>query len=247
MSESVTSTIGAQLQPLPDFQFADPFLFSAEVIASVLAVIVALYFYRFYRLTGFVYLLGLTIGFSFMTFSEILLAIDVWLEFNPTIFNTVFWMRILLLSYAFSFIAVSYYYKHREEDKPFTIRIAALSAVPIMVLMAVVIFAPPAFDFPPYNMVDEYFRVFNLIMLAYVFRSTLTSIVEQGRKEFVYIPAAFAILWLGQFAGLIYNLEAPVSAFIANHIAKVIGLALFVVVMSQVIRGKRVPRTETGT
>jgi len=242
------TTSKVQLQPLPNFDFADPFIFSMEVIAAVLAFVVALHFYRFYRLSGFVYLLGLVIGFSFITFAEFLLAIDVWLEFNPEIFNLLFWLRLLSLSYGFSFIAVSYYYKHREEDRiPWIMRIGALSVIPIMIMIALVVILPPAFDFPPYNQADEYFRVFNLIMLGYVFKSTLSSIVEQGRKEFMYIPAAYAILWLGQYSALISNLELNVGAFIAQHIAKVIGLALFVGVLSQIMKTKKVTKTETGT
>lgn len=242
------ATSKIQLQPLPNFDFSDPFIFSTEVIAAVLAFVVAFHFYRFYRLSGFVYLLGLVIGFSFITFAEMLLAVDVWLEFNPEIFNLLFWLRLLSLSYGFSFLAVSYYYKHREEDRtPFMMRIGALSVIPIMIVIAAVVILPPAFDFPAYNQVDEYFRVFNLVMLGYVFKSTLGSIVEQGRKEFMYIPAAFAVLWLGQYSALISNIDLNISAFIAQHLAKVIGLALFVGVMSQVIKGKRVPRTETET
>jgi len=237
-----------QLQFLPNFDFADPFIFSSEVIAAILAFVVVFYFYRFYRLSGFVYLLGLVIGFSFITFAEILLAVDVWLEFNPEIFNLFFWLRLLSLSYGFSFLAVSYYYKHREEDRtPWMMRIAALSAIPIMIMISLVMIVPPAFDFPAYNQADEYFRVFNLVMLGYVFKSTLGSIVEQGRKEFLYIPAAYAILWLGQYSALISNLDLNVSAFIAQHIAKVTALALFVGVLSQVMRAKKVAKTETET
>jgi len=235
-----------QLQPLPNFDYADPFIFSSEVIAAVLAFVVALHFYRFYRLSGFIYLLGLVIGFSFITFAEVLLAVDVWLEFDMDVFNLLFWLRLLSLTYGFSFIAASYYYKHREEDKtPLMMRIGALSAIPLTVLVVVLVFIPPAFEIPPYNQVDEYFRVFNLVVLAYVFRSTLSSIVEQGRKEFMYIPTAYAVLWLGQYSSLIFGLDGNLSAYVAALVAKVTGLALFVGVLSQVTRAKRVARTET--
>jgi len=237
-----------QLQTLPNFEFADPFIFSTEVIAATIAFVVAFHFFRFYRLSGFVYLLGLATGFSFITFAETMLALDVWLEFNPEIFNLLFWMRLLSISYGFSFLAVSYYYKHREDDKvPWMMRIGALSVIPIMTMIALVVILPPALDFPPYNMVDEYFRAFNLVVLAYVFKSTLGSIVEQGRKEFMYIPAAYAILWLGQYSSLIFSIDGSNSAFIAAHIAKVTGLAIFVGVLSQVIRARKIAKTETET
>lgn len=233
-----------QLQLLPNFDFADPFIFSNEVIASLLAFVIAFLFYRFYRISGLRHLLGLAIAFIFITFAEILLATDVWLEFNPELFNMLFWLRLFSLSYGFSFLAMSYYYKHREESSiPWLMRIASLSAIPIMIVTGIIVLTPPAFDLPVYNVIDEYFRVFNLIMLAYVFKSTLSSIVEQGRKEFLYIPAAYAVLWLGQYSALIFALEGSSSAFIAQHIAKTLGLALFVGVLYQVMRTKRVTRT----
>jgi hypothetical protein len=242
------TTSNVQLQPLPDFQFADPFIFSTEVIAAVLAFVVALHFYKFYRLAGFIYLLGLVIGFSFITFSELMLAIDVWLEFNPDVFNMLFWLRLLSLSYGFSFLAVSYYHKHREEDRtPWIMRIGALSVIPLAGLVVALVVLPPSFDFPPYNQVDEYFRMLNLIALAYVFRSTLVSIVEQGRKAFMYVPAAYAILWLGQYSSLTFALDGNVSSFLAAHIAKVIGLALFVGVFYQIMKEKRLAEERAKT
>jgi hypothetical protein len=232
-----------QLQLLPNFDLADPFIFSNEVIASLLAFTIAYLFYRFYRVSGLTHLLGIVIGFMFITFAEILLAVDVWLEFNPELFNMLFWLRLLSLSYGFSFLAISYYYKHREEYSiPLSMRIGALSAIPIMIVITVIVIAPPAFGLPAYNVIDEYFRVFNLFMLGYVFISTLGSIVEQGRKEFVYIPAAYAVLWLGQYSGLLFGLDGSTSAFIAQQIAKTLALALFVGVLYQVMRTKRVTK-----
>ncbi len=181
------ATSNAQLQPLPQFDFSEPIIFSIEVIAAMLALIGAFYFYRFYKITRSIHLLGPIIGFSFITFAEVLLAADVWLQFNPQIFNLLFWMRLLCLSYGFSFIAVSYFYKHREADKTMMMKVAALSAVSLIIMMAIIVIVPPVLVLPPYNEVDEYFRVFNLFMLGYVFKSTLGSIVQQGRKEFMYM------------------------------------------------------------
>ncbi len=63
----------------------------------------------------------------------------------------------------------------------------------------------------------------------------------------MYIPAAYAVLWLGQYSALVYSLDGGVGAFIAQNIAKVVGLALFVGVLYQVSRGKkRIVKLERG-
>ncbi len=240
------TTSNVQVQLLPNFDFAQPFIFSTSVIETVLAFVIAFLFYRFYRISGLVYLLGLVVGFSFISFSRSLLALNLW-ESNLEIFNMFFWLKFLSSSYGFSFLALSYYYKGSEEDRvPLMMKIGALSVIPLMMMIAIMVILRPVNGFPPpYNQVDEYFSAFNLFMLGYVFKSAIVSIVEQGRREFIYIPAAFAVLWLGQYSALIFGLDGSVSAFIAEHITKIIGLALFVGVLYQVMRGKTIARRET--
>lgn len=237
-----SSAASAQsIQPFPSFAFAGPFIFSTEAIAAILSFVVAYHFYRFYRLSGILYLLGIVIGFSFITFSNLVLATDVWLEFDPGLFNFVYWMGILSLSYGFSFLAVSYYCKHREEDKvPLLMRISALSAIPLMLVIAVVAILPLTLDLPPYHNMDEYFSAFNMVALGYVFKSTIGSIVDQGKRGFKYIPAAYAVLWLGQYSAFIYNIDGTTSVFTVQMVANLVGLTLFVGVLSKVIRRKRV-------
>jgi hypothetical protein len=246
MAEATSTTINdiQVADPVPNFDFVDPFTFSTEAIAAILALVVAFHFYRFYKVSGFVYLLGLAVGFLAIAFAEIMLAVGVWLEPNLEIYNMLFWLRLLSLSYGFSFVAMSYHYKHRDEDRtPWIMRVIAISVIPIVIVTTLVILTPPAFDFPAYNRLDEYFGVLNLVMLGYVFKSSLDSIVTQGRKEFIYIPAAFAILWLGQYSALIFDLDRNVSSFVAEHIAKILGLALFVGVLAQIRRGKKIAKT----
>lgn len=220
----------------------------SKIIASILAFVVAFYFYRYYSLSKLSYLLGIAVGFTFIAVSAVFLAIDVLLESNMELFNVIFWLRLVSLSYGFSLLAASYHYKHREtEGIPSLIRIGALSAIPVMIMIGIVVIAPPALNLPPYNDVDEYFRIFNLVMLAYVFKNALGSIIERGRKGFMYIPAAYAILWLGQYSAFIYNVDGSIVAFIAQHTIKIIALTLFVIVLSQVTRGRKVASTGVDT
>ncbi len=247
MIEAVAiATSDIQLQPFIHFDYVDAFLFSTELIATILAFVIAFNFYKYYKISGLFYLRGFVKGFSFIAFAESLLAADVLIDFSDGVTNMLLWLRLLSLSYGFSLLAVSYYYKHKQGDKlKFTLRTLSVSAIPIMTTIFVILMIiPPVFQLPSYEQVDEYFRVFNMVVLAYVFKSALNSIIEQGKKEFVYIPAAYAVLWLGQYSALIFSLDDSLSAFIAMHIAKVIGLALFAGIFLELRRLKMPEKRE---
>lgn len=244
IEDYATRTSAAQLvEPFPRLDFTDPLVFSCAVIAAILALLIVLYFYRFYKLYKLTYMHGIIASFSIISFAQLMLAVNVWIGFDSEISNLLGWFKILSYSYGFSFLALSYYYKNREEEStPLLLRIGVLSVIPMMIMLALAVFATSAFDLLPHYKLEAYFRMFNLLMLGYVFKSTLSSIVEQGRKEFMYIPAAYALLWLGQYSALIYDLDGNLSNFIAYNITKVIGLALFVGVLYQVRRMTRLAK-----
>jgi hypothetical protein len=154
-------------------------------------------------------------------------------------------MRLIASSYGFSLMALSYYYKGREEGRSTLIPIVSLSMIPILITVAVISLTEPRFDFPPYQNVDQYFSVLNLVILAYTFRGALTSILEHGRKDFIYIPLAFAVLWIGQYSALAYRLEGPISMFIGQYVAEFIGLLIFVAVLYRIMmKGRKVETSE---
>ncbi len=229
-----------QLQPLPNLDFVSPFIFSTEVIAASLAFAIALYSSKLYRRTGFLYLLDLSIGFWLIMFSEALLASDVLMKFDPVSSNFLFWLRLLSLSSGFSFIALSYRYKHMDEARTPILMIAAFSVIPLMIMMTIMVLAKSIVVLPPYSAVDQYFHVFNILILGYIIKSILGSIVEHGRKQSTYILAAYLFLGIGQFSSLIFGLGGDAGAFVSEHVARVFGLAIFVVLLYQIKKMKRV-------
>ena len=42
-----------------------------------------------------------------------------------------------------------------------------------------------------------------MIILGYIFKATITNLVKAANLELLYIPAAFASLWLAQYSSLI--------------------------------------------
>src|SRR6266704_3611095 len=94
-------------------------LFSLVVtIASIfLCSVIAMYFYRSYRFSGFGYLLGLPTGFAILAASFVFEHLNVVYSYshsNESLENLFFWIQLALQSEGFAFIALSYMLKNRS-------------------------------------------------------------------------------------------------------------------------------------
>src|SRR2546427_8809416 len=94
-------------------------LFSLVVtIASILLCsVIAMYFYRSYRFSGFGYLLGLPTGFAILAASFVFEHLHVVYSYsyaNESLENLFFWIQLSLQSEGFAFIALSYMLKNRD-------------------------------------------------------------------------------------------------------------------------------------
>jgi hypothetical protein len=73
-----------------------------------------------------------------------------------------------------------------------------------------------------------YTTIFNITVLGYIFIKSLQSLVRSANIKLLYIPAAFALLWLEQYSLLINYFDNNQFAFIASIIARLVGLSVFV-------------------
>jgi len=94
-------------------------LFSLVVtVASIfLCSVIARYFYRSYRFSGFGYLLGLPTGFAILAASFVFEHLNVIYSYsypNESLENVFFWIQLALQSEGFAFIALSYMLKNRS-------------------------------------------------------------------------------------------------------------------------------------
>jgi hypothetical protein len=93
-------------------------LFSLVVtVASIfLCSVIAMYFYKSYRFSGFGYLLGLPTGFAILAASFVFEHLHVIYSYsyaNESLENVFFWIQLALQSEGFAFIALSYMLKNR--------------------------------------------------------------------------------------------------------------------------------------
>jgi hypothetical protein len=76
-----------------------------------------------------------------------------------------------------------------------------------------------------------------MIILGYVFKSTVVSLVKGANIKLLYVPAAFALLWLGQYSMMINYFDNDSIPFIESIVARLAGLALFVYAINYAMSG----------
>ena len=237
-------------------------LFSlVATIASIfLCSVIAMYFYRSYRFSGFGYLLGLPTGFAILAASFVFEHLNVVYSYshsNESLENLFFWIQLALQSEGFAFIALSYMLKNRVSSTttanrllPTTSKILfsphnwihssikireiivsvlpmILISIPLMVTVSA-LFVQPILNETELKDMSLYTTLFDIMVLGYIFVKCLKPLVKAANIKLLYIPAAFALLWLEQYSLIMNYFDNNQFAFIGSIIVRLAGLGLFV-------------------
>ncbi len=236
-------------------------LFSLVVtIASILLCsVIAMYFYRSYRFSGFGYLLGLPTGFAILAASFVFEHLHVVYSYsyaNESLENLFFWIQLSLQSEGFAFIALSYMLKNRAGSTTIngllptaskilfsphnwihsSIKIREiivsvlpmiLISIPLMVTISA-LFVQPILNETEIKDMSLYTTLFDIVVLGYIFVKCVKPLVKAANIKLLYIPAAFALLWLEQYSLIINYFDNNQFAFIGSIIVRLAGLGLFV-------------------
>ena len=228
------------------------------IASIFLCSVISFYFYRTYRFSGYRYLLGLPTGFVILAISFIFGYLNVICSYshvNQSLENIFLWIQLALQSEGFAFIALSYMLKNRIGSTsvnavlPATSRILfspqiysnvikikemiiailpmILISIPLMVTISALVVQPILNDTELKDM-SIYMMIFNMIVLAYIFIKSLKALVKSANIKLLYIPAAFALLWLDQYSLIINCFDNNQFAFMGSIIARLVGLSLFV-------------------
>lgn len=238
----------------------NPFVLVSPAIAPTLAVtitaisvslslMISRYFFKSYTFSGFGYLLGLPAGFAFLGASFIFEAASLIYKTDPLLYPSFFWIQMTLQSEAFALIALSYYYKNSESsgsgmrvqprDVLVTMLPLAMVVIPFIVPTLSLAVAP-YFNYAGLADLSFYLRIFNMAVIAYVFKSTIASLVKAANLKMLYVPAAFALLLIEQYSLILAYFDNSVIAFIGSAAARIAGLALFAYIMHSVTSKRRI-------
>ncbi|MEP0825436.1 MAG: hypothetical protein HRF40_08125 [Nitrososphaera sp.] len=227
-----------------------PALAAAITAISVsLSLMISRYFFKSYKFSGFGYLLGLPAGFAFLAASFVFEACGLAFKADPLLYPAFFWIQIALQSEAFALIALSYYYKNSDasgsgkkvqpRDVFFTMLPLAMVAIPFIV-PTLSLATSPYFYYAGLADLSFYMRIFNMAVIAYIFKSSIASLVRAANIKMLYVPAAFALLLLEQYSLILAYFDNSVVAFIGSAAARMAGLALFAYIMHSVTSRRKV-------
>jgi hypothetical protein len=233
-------------------------------IASIsLSFIISWHFFRSYRFSGFGYLLGLPVGFTFIALSFLFEHLSLIYSNNDLAYPAFFWIQLALQSEALALIALSYRFKNNEDAGQYyigdnlltsterhqiktSVKRDILSSSLPMVMIAIPFIVPiselvsdPDFNYPALADMSFFMRLYNMAIFGYIFSSSVLSLIKAANIRLLYIPAAFAFLWLEQYSLTITYFDNSIVAFIGSLIARLAGLTLFVYVVYNVTSKQR--------
>ncbi len=225
-----------------------PVASAAFTAASViLAMVISRYFFRSYRFSGFGYLLGVPAGFVFLAASFVFEQASFAFSSDPVLYPAFFWLQLALQSEAIALIALSYLFRDSGEKRPhFGIKDAGMLLIPLAMVAVPFLLSTSEiagkgyFNYPTLADVGLYMRIFNIVVLAYIFVNATWSLARSGMPKMLYVPAAFALLGLEQYSLVMAYFDNSAFAFAGSLVARVGGLALFAYVMHSAASKRRI-------
>ncbi|MGC1933245.1 MAG: hypothetical protein WA667_30090 [Candidatus Nitrosopolaris sp.] len=195
------------------------------------------------------------IGFAVLGISFVFEQLSLIYQTYNVLYHLLFWVQLTLQSEAFALIALSYMLKNRigtstksstnldpssllvhhnmsTKAKDLFISILPMVAIsiPLTVTMSALL-VHPFLNYVELADLSFFMRLFDMIILGYIFKATIASLVKAANLKLLYIPAAFASLWLAQYSLLITYFDDSSITFIGSVSARLVGLVLFVYAM----------------
>jgi hypothetical protein len=213
-------------------------LILAEIFSAVLCFVLLKYMIRPYRVTREARYLGLPLGFAFLGLSYLFMGLAYYFE-SFLFVEEIKWLQLFTQAYAFAFLAVTYYFSKSSKSKNIRWNITYAGFVFGVAISYLVIFEPPMLGLPSYKTVDEYFRLFNILFLVYIFVHTMRSHLSKPDPKTFWIPLGYLLLGFSQYSFLIWSLDTVVVANVGAHILRITGLTVFVLVVYQTFFGSK--------
>jgi hypothetical protein len=203
-----------------------------DAVSAVICFVLVWFMTKPYRYTGERQYIGLPLAFSFLGASFVMGLIR-FVE-SPAFVDIIRWLQLFTQSYAFAFLAVTYYFSKREKKTTqLSLELAFATILSVAAVSYIFIFVAPAYDLSHFKTVDDYMRIFNIVCLSYIAIHILRRYVARPEAKTIWIPFSFFLLDFGQYCFLIWSLDASFLAFVGAHFLRSAGLLVFLIVTYQ--------------
>jgi hypothetical protein len=206
-----------------------PIRIVAEAASAILCFSLLYFMIKPYRLTRESRYLGLPLGFSFLGVSYVLGAII--LTQIVSSYVKLAWIPLLARTFAFSFIAFTYYFSKKPSKNTrllWNITLSFLIIFLIASVAAVLIFQQlAAISYMP---AQQYFRIFDMICLIFTSFYILRKHIRNPDPTTIWIPFGFILLGISQYSFLIWAIDESNFAFTGGLLIRLAGLLVFLLV-----------------
>ena len=199
-----------------------------EAASAIIFFVLVRFMIKPYQLTREGRYLGLPLGFGFLGVSSALAAFSYSPLIPQNLATSFLWPPVLARTFAFVFIAVTYFFSDRTSRRSRLLGNITISFLVIaLAILLIMLFVAPEFTFKGYSPSNVYLRAFNIACLVYVCIFTLRSHVRNPDPTTIWIPFGFIFLAISQYTLLFWYLDTSFSAFIASLVDRFVSLAIF--------------------
>lgn len=178
-------------------------LVSIHAAAIALCLVLVYFMSKPYKVMGESRYLGLPLGFGFLGLSHFFSAYTFFAP--PTLHDPVVWLQFTARSFAFAFLALSYYFAKKPSQNSRVWWNLTLSILTVALMATFVGVAISPQSTTAYLQQDMYFRIFNVVCLGFISIHTLRIFIKKkevatGSTAFGYIQLALSqfllIFWV---------------------------------------------------
>ena len=200
-----------------------------EVASAILCFILVWFMIKPYSFTRESRYVGLPLAFGLLGSSYLFSAVTY---AQPSFFpEVVLWFQLVARTFAFVFLAATYYFS-KEPSKPskLLLKITLSAIVVVVIALFLFVFFTPKFDFQNYRTASTYVRIFIMICLTYITIHVLRRHMQKPEPTTLLIPLGYILLGISQYSLLIWAADQSMFAFWGALVLRGGGLAIFLFV-----------------
>jgi len=173
--------------------------------------------------------IGLPLGFIFLGMSYAIAAI----AYTEPIyfFKELLWIQLLTRTFAFVFLATTYYFSKKPAKGTqlwwnMTLSVLIVALIALFLVIAI----DPQAASNGYAASQVYVRIFNVICLSYIALHSLKSHIKDSDPTTIWTPLGFILLAISQYSLLFWYIDSSLAAFWGALVLRLLALAVFLFV-----------------
>ena len=213
---------------------------SVEVISAIMCFVLLRFMIKPFQITGESRYLGLPLGFGFLGVTYVLSAFTYYLQSQmPIMFLLkIFYIQLIARTFAFFFIAITYYFSKKPTEKSRLIWKTTLTLLIALLITSLLIVSIPDVTLDSYGITRNCLRLVNLMIILYICVHAFRKHMKDPKT--IWIPLGYIILLVSQYTALFFQLDRSLSALFAALILRLVFLFVFLLVsFGAFYRGKK--------